>query len=405
MLVLAAVSVAQDGFGFKRPIDQAPEGWARIKLPEDIFSKLEPTFDDLRIFERKSGGQPAEIPYILRRPEPRKVTSVDFSVINSTSAEDRYFYTFDAGRKTPVNRIELKFSNPNFERSVLLEGSQDLEKWESVLKEYRILSVKNDQADFSLTTLNFPTAVFRYYRISFTSPTDPGNLSASVLRIEDNPGAVRQYEVASHKVTRDEDEKTTNIEIRLENKVPVTSVSLPVSDEGDYYRNISVTCRTGTDASNRDLFSESEEGVISSFGSDAIEFPETVTDLLKVVVEDGDNEPLLFRQPVVSGTAYDLLVRFPSAGEYELYYSKPSATKAEYDLAHFVEKAPVDLPILALGPEKALKAVEAEPSPSPRWMLWIAMAAAAALMLWFAMSLVRKSSKGGPSDEMRSNGS
>jgi len=391
IILLAAASAlsGQEGFAFRRELSGAPEGWARIELPDNIYARLAPGFPDLRIFGADPSGKSTEVPYVLHQPSTRKQTEISFRLLNQSTARDRYFYTFDTASTNPINRIELRFAKPNFDRRVLLEGSQDLKEWQTVLEDYRILSVRNENTDFSFTSLRFPDAAYRYYRLSFQSGTDPGRLSASIFRVEANAGAMKDYPVDAFKAVTDDSKDVTTIDIRLKYKVPVSSVSISAQDGQDYYRPFDLSYRSGKDKTGRDLYSRAGSGVLNSLDTDPFDFPQVVTDALRISVRDGDNKPLKYGQPRVAGRPYEMLVKFPSPGDYELYYSNPNAKKPEYDLAHFADRAPAKMPTVPLGDE--MVAAEAAETPTyGKWLLWAVMVAAAALMLRFAFGLLKR---------------
>lgn len=389
LLALAFAIQGQEGFAYKRDITNAPEGWAKVELPNEIYARLAPGLSDLRIFGADPSGLQTEIPYVLRQPSPSKRTEISFRLLNESTSGRRYFYTFDTGSTATINRIELSFSRQNFDRRIRLEGSQDLNEWRTVLEDYRILSVRNENADFSFTSLRFPDAAYRYYLLSFESETDPGKLSASIFRLESNAGAVRDFPVASYKSSPDGARGITEIEVRLRNKVPVSSITIAAPEGRNYYRSFELSFRSGTDKTGRELYSRAGEGILSSLDSDPFEFPEVITDALRITVRDGDDMPLEYGPPKVAGRPYEILVRFPSPGDYQLFYSNPEAKKPEYDLAHFADKAPSSIPPVSLGVETTLDGAADTPAYG-NWPLWAVMITVALLMLFFAFRLLKK---------------
>jgi hypothetical protein len=390
-LLLAGTGAAQDGFAYKRQVKGSAKNWAKIVLPDDIYAKLAPGFGDLRLIGTNSSGERVEVPYVLRQLPERKDVRQAFELLNQTSAGETRFFTFETLGYGPINRIDLDFGKPNFDRKVKLEGSDDRKNWQTIIDDYRIVSIKNDATEYSFTRLLFPNAKFKFFRLSFDSKDDPGKLSASLRRIETDPSAVRSFAVTSFKVETEKNTKSTILDVRLKYPVPVSSLVIKIDDEVDFYRPFTVSYRVGTDNEGRDLYRGAVDGTVSSFESSAFEFPEVVADRLQINVRDGDSPALTFREPVVLGRPYEMLFRYPEDGEYFLYYSNPHASKPEYDLAQFTQRAPSDLPALPLGNEVATGLAVTNGALQSKWWLWPLMVLAVLLMLWFAFKLLNKS--------------
>ncbi len=390
ILAMAGTAAGQDGYAFKRQIKGPADGWAKIILPDDIYAKLSPGFKDLRVIGADRSGNRIEVPYVLRQLPEKKDVRVAFELLNQTTVGDRRFYTFETTGTGSVNRIDLNFRKPNFDRRIRLEGSDNGKNWQTVLDDYRIISISNDFTNYSFTSLRFPDAKFKHFRLSFRSEEDPGELSASLRRIEVNTDAVRRFGVASFKVGPEKESKSTILSVFLDDAVPVSAVKLAIADGVDFYRPFTVSYRVGTDKESRDLYRVAGDGIVSSFESEPFEFTEVVTDRLSIEFRDGDDPPLKFREPEILGRPYELLVRFPGAGEYFLYYSNSNASRPEYDLERFIDTAPAKLAEVSLGNEVATGEGTAGIARSS-WWLWPVMAAVVVLMLFFAYKLLRKS--------------
>ena len=159
-----------DQFQYQRSLSGIEDTWHRIDLPNEIFSKLKPDYADIRIMGINAKGDTIEAPYVLEHPIVNPVVEQSpFKLLNQSRKGGLFYITLESPKQQEINRIHLNLGDQNFDWEVQLEGSQDQQEWFSLLKDYRILSVANGHSDYSFTTLHFPNAQYRYYRLIFPS--------------------------------------------------------------------------------------------------------------------------------------------------------------------------------------------------------------------------------------------
>ncbi|MBW7892530.1 MAG: DUF3999 domain-containing protein, partial [Chitinophagaceae bacterium] len=168
-------------YRYQRELTGVSAQWHRVILPDEIFGKVAPDLRDIRIFGITTSGDTVESPYLLqvmREKESHK--EVPFQLFNRVETKSGFFYTFEVKENTPVNQIKLKFTQQNFDWLVALEGSQDQRDWFTIIKDYRILSIKNELTDFQFTTLNIPDSKYRYYRVFIEAKIKPDLIHADI---------------------------------------------------------------------------------------------------------------------------------------------------------------------------------------------------------------------------------
>ena len=58
--------------------------------------------------------------------------------------------------------MNLKFSEKNYDWMLRLEGSHDQKEWFNIVEDYRILSIKNEQTNYSFGDVTFPNSNVTY---------------------------------------------------------------------------------------------------------------------------------------------------------------------------------------------------------------------------------------------------
>ena len=134
-------------------------------------------------------------------------------------------------------------------------------------------------------------------------------------------------------------------------------------------------------------------GTLNSQKPHLFTFSSTRAQRFKLLIENGDNEPLQLDSPRVSGYVHELLARFARPADYFLAYGTPHASKPRYDIERFQEAIPKELTALEVGPEVTLARPLESTSPAPliaskKW-LWLAMFLVMAVLGWFTITMMK----------------
>ena len=243
LLPLLSVSLhAQvDEYKYRKKLTGISDNWHSIVLPNSIYSKLNEDLSDLRIFGTSEEGESIEVPYIFNENTTSWETDYVYSnIINETNIGNRYYYTFENESRDKTNSIELDFYKDNFDWKVRLEGSNNQQNWYTILRNERILALDNGAVDYKYTTLNFSTVRYKYFRLSFNSNIEPELSDVNLSKITKKVGTLQTHELKSVKVSENEDENITVIDIELKEMLPVSLVQIEVNDKFDYYRPIEI---------------------------------------------------------------------------------------------------------------------------------------------------------------------
>ena len=164
ILLFASAFVANaqtSTYKYKRNITGVNTIWHSIKLPEQLYKNANAGFEDLRIFGT-NGKDTVEVPYLLKQRADQIIsTDVNFKPVNESSNPNGYYFTFQLNNPSIINEISLAFKEANFDWSATLEGSNSNTEWFTILKDYRILSIRT-----RIQIIDLPNSVFLIQNIN-----------------------------------------------------------------------------------------------------------------------------------------------------------------------------------------------------------------------------------------------
>lgn len=394
-LVLNLNSSAQtEDFKFKRKLENTLETWHKIILPEASFGQLKADFSDIRIF---GNDGKIEAPYILKSSDNHvSEVAIPFQMINVSSRNSDYFYTFELSENKQINQIKLNFSQENFDWRVDLEASNNQSEWFSVLKNYRILSIKNSQTDYQFTQVDFPDSKYKFYRLKIKASEQPKLTEAKIWEQKKNDGDFRLTAIKTQKKEIDSKKKLSIFYLELQHKVPVSSVNIAVSNTFDYYRPITIEVLKDSIETEKGWHYNYEamaNETLSSLNKTGFSLGNTLAKKLKITIENGSNQPLEISNIEVKYSIYYLLARFTEKADYALFYGNLKASNTNYDIENFQENIPKNPKELQLGNEEKnpdFKKVTQSPLFENKIWLWALMGIIIVVIGYFSLKMLRE---------------
>lgn len=382
------------GYSYKRELQGVKNTWHSVSIPIDMFSKISPVFSDIRIVGVTDKNDTIEAPYIIALSEDKFTKKeIAFNRINESKNEQGYFFTFEVPTSTTINQIELELGQQNFDWRVLLEGSQNQQQWFSIIDNYRILSIDNEQTHFQFTKLIIPNSKYRFYRLCIKSNEKPYLSSAKILLDERVDGNLVSYKVQSSKI--ETVKKETIIEIGLQSVVPVCFVDINIKDGFDYYRPVRIEYladSVNTDKGWKYTYFSIESGTVNSFEKNEFRFSSTFAKRFRIVIDNQDNKPLTIDSVSVKGYKYELKARFTESAKYFIFYGNKNAYAPSYDIALFTDKIPTTLSTLTFANEQYIGKEEKQkgnPLFQNKLWLWGIMLVIIALLGWFSLRMIK----------------
>jgi len=386
-----------NNYTYKRQINGVDSNWHKIILPNDLFEKTEVNFNDLRIIGFTEKGDTIEVPYIINRTDARINTKEQrFSIINESKNSQGYFYTFEVPKMDYVNQIDLRFSKKNFDWRIRLEGSQNLIDWFDIIENYRLLSINNKDVTFDYSKIVFLKSKYKYYRLFVNSIENPELVGANIFINEDEKAKLIDYSINSLEVLNNKQKKQTQINIKLNYKVPVSKIKIEIKDKEDYYRPVTIDYiidSIKTEKGWRHNTKKITSGILNSFEKNIFSFEPTISNNFTIIINNFDNKSLEIDQVVLQGPIYELIGRFDYKADYYLFYGNKKAIKPNYDLNHFINRIPEELFNLSLGTEIIIQEEvneEENPIVENKIWLWLIISSIVLLLGWFSIKMLKK---------------
>lgn len=385
-----------NSYKFMRKITGVSATWHSMKLPDELYKNTNNNFEDLRIFGAKDKDT-LEVPYLLKqRADKISTQEIAFKLINESNNAEGYYYTFELPKTNTINQINLSFKESNFDWKVNLQGSNDNKEWFSILKDYRILSIKNNNTDYHFTKLSFPDSKYQYFRIAIKTSVQPKFTEAKISKIDTIKGAYQVVKYQSFDLKNDAINKETVIDIILKTPVPLSYLKLKAQSEFDFYRPIKIECATDSFKTDNGLqynYTTVFDGTLSSLEQSEFNFTNTITGKLKITIQNNDNKPLRISNLILRGNIYELIARFDSNNyNYALFYGNEKVNAPIYEIEKFENKIPSNLTAVNIGEEQQNPAyfikIEKPLFENKIW-LWVLMATIIALLGWFSYKMLK----------------
>lgn len=388
-----------ESYDYKRPLKGILEEWHSIVIPTEMYADLNQNLTDLRIYGVSKNGDTIEVPYLLSKNTDQTIVSkVSFKVINQSSNENGYYFTFEATSESAVNQLKLDFEQDNFDWRVNLEASQNQLEWFSIVEDYRILSIKNSSTDYRFTDLKIPTSKYKYFRLLVKSKAQPDLKSVYFTRQETIAGQYRKYDVKSISNIIDDNAQQTTVDVQFHQPIRAGQLEVFINENFDYYRDFNISYLKDslkTERGWKKNYVALGQFTLSSIEQTPFTFKTTTFKDLRIKINNGNNKALEIDSVSVKGPVYTLQARFLDEAEYSLVYGKTSDYKPTYDIAQFKNNIPKDLKSLSLGEEIIIENNTQENSSSglfenTYWLYGI-MLVIILVLGWFSIKMIKTS--------------
>ena len=386
-----------------------PAGLAETTLVEvvpgrEVFPNAARDLADLRIVEADSQR---EVPFVFlveRGERRRSSVAVRMRDLGHIPGQQTTFI-LDLEREGALhNELEISTSSHNFQRDIVVEGSEDGESW-------RVLHEGGEIFDFTIaergfttrdTRVRYPSSTARYLRVSIIDgDLPPLDVQGAVVFFAQQIQP-RQTEYPINILVRVEDiaDKSTQLVLDLgSGGFPTNSISLTTPQENFSRR---VDLEGSHDNQLWTLLRRSENLYVFNtpnfVGSQlTIGYPESRFRYFRLTVFNEDDPPLPVTGAQASGFLRKLIFFADPGLSYQLYYGNADAESPSYELEQiFPYLVTEDLPVAGLGAHTANPLFTGPIEPSKPfterypWLLPTVVALAALLIGVFLASLFRQ---------------
>jgi len=383
-------------YDFKMKVEKATDKWHTIQLPDALFGKVTQNLRDIRIFGITAKNDTIEAPYILDIPqEGPEITTITMETLNTSKKNGVYYFTFKIPVESTINQMNLKFSEKNYDWMLRLEGSHDQKEWFNIVEDYRILSIKNEQTNYSFGDVTFPNSNYSYYRIGVKAKKQP-NLIAATL----NHRTIVEADYIQRRFTKTniiEDKNQTIITAELDKPLPISSIKIDVGDKIDFYRRVKIEYLQDsikTEKGYKEIYNTLGFLTISK-ERNTFKTLNTIAQKLRFRILNNDDEPLEDIKVSAKSLKHHLKVRFNKPADYYLVYGNKTVTYPNYDIAKLNPELPEDIKNLDLGMEEIIPKIQPETTTplfeDKKW-LWGIMAVIIVLLGWFSFKMMKEKS-------------
>ena len=405
MLALADFSVSDWQYvkTITLPTDLGEAMLAEVVVDSQVFARANKGLGDLRIV--RDGEE--EVPYQLAitrggsRRTPHNVRIQDLGHLPGRHTE----LVIDLGQPGLLhNEVEIFTTSKNFRRKVVLESSNDGERWLTVSQGVEIYDFTVAKRNFNArnTVVQYTESTARYLRVRILNdgeaPLAITGASAASL-VEEEP---LRTEYPAQIIDRGEDStrEISSLTVDLATTgLPTDRLTLGIG-ETNFHRR--VTLEGSLDGESWRAISGSGEVYAYQTpkftGSNLmVDYPEVTYRYLRLSIHNQDDAPLAVDGVTASGLRRRLIFQAAPEATYGLYYGNTLARQPSYDLERFLPYLETsNLPGAELGeqqnnPQFALP--ELPVSERFPWLITLGVAAVAAVAGLLLFGVLRQAKK------------
>jgi hypothetical protein len=321
-----------------QPVDK--KGYYNIELDQQIIAKSAASdLSDLRIFDSKNN----EIPYFLRPVSPvQEVNRFENYPLKQNIAKDSLnLIVLDNSKQENIDRFYIFITGADVDKYAGVRGSNDLLQWYIVKQKTSIYSPgykPDDKEDVLL--LDIPVGNYKYYEISIeNSQKSPLN----VLRVGkyENSNIYGQFtEIELGRfIRKDSTDKKTYISFPdLQDTYKINRLEIAVNSDAFYLRNALLSDTVSRRYVNFNLSSKTDNSFVINY------FP--LGRQTFIAIDNNRNLPLEITSIKAYGLNRYLCAYLEKDSKYFLQAGQKNNILPDYDINHFRNDIPVDLPII-----------------------------------------------------------
>jgi hypothetical protein len=381
---------AQKNFKYKAALQKIDStGFYRIGLQPALVAKAKADLSDIRIADANGNF----VPYIQAGSLPQKnqKSFVVFPEITNTSKTDTST-VFIIENKTGLvlDRLWIRLQNTAVKRKVNLLGSDDLNQWFAIQEDIPLQEAVQNSEGTYLQSLSFPASNYHYLKIQVNDKNkNPVKFLQAGIYTEYASTTQSYIAIAPVNVIRADSNKTTFIDVKLNDNYQVNKLHLNISAPRYYKRGVAVYQFV---KNGKELLSEAE---LSSDKTPDLLIAAKTNHLL-IEISNGDN-PALSIGEIKAYQSDEYLISYLEAEQsYQFLIGDSSAQAPEYDLKFFADSISGNTPVIKYEPivKNTGYAVVAKPAGKDYTVLiWVAIIVSLGLLLFLTLKMIKEVKK------------
>lgn len=321
-----------------KPVEE--KGYYNIELDQHIIAKsVASDLSDLRIYNSKN----KEISYFLRAVSPVQEVSrfESYSLKQNIEKDSLNIVIVDNTKLDNISRFYIFIRSADVNKYASVRGSNDLSQWYIVKQKTHIYNLEH-KADNNEDTLllDIPQGNYKHYEITIENDQ---NSPLKILRVGNYAssniyGQFSEINLGRF-VAKDSINKKTYISFPdLQDTYKINRLEISVQSDAHYLRHVLLSDTINKKSLKFDLSSKTDNSFIVDY------FP--LGKHTFIAIENNNNLPLDIVSIKVYGLNRYLCAYLEKGEKYYLEVGMRYKSSPDYDIDHFKNDIPVDLPIV-----------------------------------------------------------
>ncbi|SBW01104.1 conserved exported hypothetical protein [uncultured Dysgonomonas sp.] len=321
-----------------KPVEE--KGYYNIELDQHIIAKsVASHLSDLRIYNSKN----KEISYFLRAVSPVQEVSrfESYSLKQNIEKDSLNIVIVDNTKLDDISRFYIFIRSADVNKYASVRGSNDLSQWYIVKQKTHIYNLehKADNNEDALL-LDIPQGNYKHYEIMIENDQ---NSPLKILRVGNYAssniyGQFSEINLGRF-IAKDSINKKTYISFPdLQDTYKINRLEISVQSDAHYLRHVLLSDTINKKSLKFDLSSKTDNSFIVDY------FP--LGKHTFIAIENNNNLPLDIVSIKVYGLNRYLCAYLEKGEKYYLEVGMRYKSSPDYDIDHFKNDIPVDLPIV-----------------------------------------------------------
>ena len=374
------------------------KGYQQVDLSPQLLGLLNNDNSDLRLLDSNQ----KEVPYILRRENLVSMHSFFKEyplLINRPQPNGTSVLVFQNQNKEVLKQINFVVKNTAVNKLARLSGSNDQENWYLIRDHISLHSMQNREQTRELKLLNFPKSDYSYFKLEIN---DTNSLPIQFEKVGyydfqsiDGRMTVTPLNIASAKDSL----SVSYLHLKSDSITRVERIRLQISGSDFYYRLIHFKqkkTRTTRKGKKQDYFENLGSFYLNSNTENIFNLGIVKIDDLYLEIENGDDQPLKIEQIEAYLLKNYLVAELDPNMPYTLAFGYPKMPSPKYDLQHFADNIPMDIPTISTSTllRHADKATNSTNSwLDNKWLIWTVIGIVGLILGIISFSMIKEMGK------------
>ncbi len=397
-LIAVCCTAQTGGFKFYGKLDTVKTaGFYNVELTPEITARLKTDYSDLRIVNDAGKW----IPHVLHAPAYDRTAhdiarDLKFSITENSGANTAILIE---SSKNISSNIGLIITNTAAERFCTLSGSNDKSNWFIINDSITLNPIPSETGSENIFRIDFPPNNYTFYKVVIhNNNKDPFNIKgvveyATAPEIKDPLNKLNENPAAT--IQQKDSGKISYIKISQQLPWHFDNISLQLSAVKYYNRKVDLYIPYSGNHSFSNPGEKIQSFTISNNSTLQFTVPLTKASVLYLLISNEDNLPLTVNAVKTACSNHYITTYLETDGNYTMIMDNETAIMPNYDLAQLITNIPDSISSLRVGKITAVKEndVPVVAEKNNKWILWLAIAAALLILLFFSYKMLTEVDK------------